>query len=324
MASKTIFLPSLRDEESGYRFLFRLASHIIDDPHSFYYLNFSKCSVFEQNAVAMLGGLCNYVNRKNSLSNKRTNFGGILSSIVIPTNRIGIKVDTMSQPIKSSLTANKFFDYFEKKHGNKLIKGNYIGYREHEKILNDDEIAQHLSEQWLTNEKLKISNELKSAIISKIFEIFMNAYGHGVQDNSLGLSVISCGQHYLKDKKLSLTVLDFGAGIIDSVKGHLKIKLSDKEAMEWALEQGNSTRTDSINNIPRGLGFGILKDFVKINKGSIKIYSNTCSAHLDSNGNYIVNEMIESFKGTMVTVTINCDDRYYRFKPEPSNKKSFF
>lgn len=322
METKSIFLPAIRDDLAGDRFLIKVASEFVNAPHNIYYFDFQKCSVLNQNALAVLGGICDYSACRNTFFRKNASINDRLYS-ALAARRIGIKFDTLRPSVLEHLQQCHFLEYFEDRYRPK-VSADYIGYRQHNKILVDDEIAKHLSEHWLTDEKLAISLDLKNEIVSRIFEIFMNAYGHGLHENPHSLSVISCGQYYEKERKLSLTVLDFGKGVVNGVQKYIRDPISDRRAMEWALSSGNSTRTDSANNLPRGLGFGILKDFVSLNKGSLKIYSNTCFARIGEHGEYEVEEMKVNFPGTMVTVTINCDDRYYQFRPKIPNAPSYF
>ena len=315
-----IELPSIRDDESGYSYLFKLADRVISDPLNHFDINFNNCSILEQNAVAVLGGLARYVNSKNTLANKA--LGGILT----PKCGVMFLVDTMSSLISKKLIENNFLSHFSNKNFPGYPIGDYIGYRQHTDYLDANEIASHLHNEWLSDEKINLSSELKSAIVSRIFEIFMNAYGHGVERSKIqGLGVISCGQYNKKDGKLKLTVVDFGAGIIETVKTHINPEFSDLEAMHWALTTGNSTRTDSKGEqIPRGLGFGLLSEFVSLNEGSFSVFSNACCAHVNSNGEYEVSTMKTPFAGTMVNISINCDDKHYKFISEDTSSEQYF
>ncbi|WP_152625295.1 hypothetical protein [Cellvibrio sp. OA-2007] len=60
MEAKSIVLPAIRDDLAGDRFLIRIAADFVSAPHDLYYLDFQKCSVLSQNALAVLGGICNY------------------------------------------------------------------------------------------------------------------------------------------------------------------------------------------------------------------------------------------------------------------------
>ncbi len=320
MDKVSIKLPSIRDDEGGYNYLFRLAQDIQSNPIRQLDFNFSKCAILDQNAVAMLGGLARYIDKHNTLANRG------LSGIILPRAGVMFEVDTMTQPVRAQLIKNNFLSHFSKKDFEGYPRGDYIGYREHDKFLDANEIALHLHDQWLSDEKLSISPSLKNAIISRIFEIFMNAYGHGISRNqALELGVTSAGQHKPKERQLKLTVLDFGRGISENVREHLQNGIDDISAMEWALKTGNSTQTDSTNEqMPRGLGFGLLNDFVSINQGDIKIYSNSCYALIDKNGNYRVNKLKTPFNGTIVSITINCDGRHYKFVSDSSDTTQYF
>ncbi len=98
--------------------------------------------------------------------------------------------------------------------------------------------------------------------------------------------------------------------------------IDDESAMRWALTTGNSTKTDSIDlDVPRGLGFRLLSEFVTVNRGELSIYSNTCEAKAIGIGEYSVSAMKTSFNGTLVNISINCDGRaYYMLDRPPTNR----
>lgn len=314
-----IELPSIRDDDAGYNFLFKLAKQIMSNPYRMFDFDFRKCSVLDQNAVAMLGGLARYIDAHNTIANRG------IGRLILPRAGVMFKVDTMSSLISSQLIKNNFLSHFSKENFEGYPKGDYIGYREHTEYLDANEIALHLHNEWLSDEKLSVSEDLKNAVVSRIFEIFMNAYGHGVERGNIGgLGVISCGMHKKKEKQLKLTVIDFGIGIVENVREYLKSPIKDEECMRWALKTGNSTRTDSIDDIPRGLGFGLLEEFVFVNEGSFKVFSNTCTANVDKDGGYKVEAMKTPFSGTVVSISINCDDRHYKFVSEDNTSEQFY
>jgi len=315
MEFKQIKLPPLRNDDKGYAYLFRLAKDIFDNPYRYFQIDFKSCSVIEQNAVAMIGGLAKHVNAMNSTAKVS------ITRNLLAKYRIHLKINSMNEAVRQKLIKNNFLSFFNDGSCSGFPKGDYVGYREHTEYLDSEAIVLHLRDQWLSDEKIRMSAELKNSIVSKVLEVFMNAYGHSEKTNEA--KVISCGEYDEKDNSLKLTVMDFGVGIIENVHNHLSKQIKDSEAMQWALQTGNSTKTDSIEEIPRGLGFGILNDFVRVNKGSIKIYSNNCYASTDEDGEYSVNEINTNFPGTLVTITINCDDQYYKFVNEPNDENYF-
>ncbi|HIF9339230.1 TPA: hypothetical protein ACX6RV_003401 [Photobacterium damselae] len=306
-----IILPPIRDDASGYTYLSRLSSAILSEPQHRYVFDFSKCSTISHNGLAVIGGICNYLKRhEESTSNLR---GLGLSSWLAP-QKVGFNIDGITAPLMDKLRLIGFWNYVEPNYG-VIGSKDYIGYREHETVLEDAEIINHLKDSWLTSGKLSMSEPLKLEIVSSIYEIFVNAYGHGLKDNPYGQSVISCGYYDPKSKELSLSVLDFGGGIVESVQKHIDIP-DKQDAFEWALEVGNSTRTDSCPDLPRGLGFGILKEFVQLNGGVLRVCSDSYMATVDKSGDYVTEEISGFLAGTLVSITVKCDNKHYKFRTE--------
>lgn len=318
---ETIKIPNIRSDDAGFEVGFKIAKKIIENPINYYSFDFTNCSKLSHNGVVLLGGLARYVANqkttkvdlfKKNLSNFGTNF----------------QVETMSALLSENLINNNFLSYFKEINNFKphYEKGEYIGYREHNNILNENFLTEYLENGWLSNDKLILSQALKAEIISRIIEIFMNAYGHGVSrqvNDQLG--IYSCGEYDKKLKKLHISVLDFGVGIVNNVMTNRPDITNELEAIDWALKLGNSTNTDSINSsIPRGLGFELLREFVTVNKGELRIYSNSVKACTTSSGSYKISDNEFNFPGTLVSITINCDNRKYMFASEAKSPHLFF
>lgn len=311
LQKKLIIIPAIRSDEAGFQLTLKLVNSIQDDPVNDFLFDFSKCSKLSHNGIVILGGVINYIENQN-VSNKE------IFKKNIAWVGINFKKNSMSKLLIDNLTSYNFFQYFHK--NIEFISQNntdrYIGYREHTSVLDINALTEYLEYDWLSNDKLKLSSKLKGQIISKIMEIFMNAYGHGVigQEHTK-LGVYSCGEYDRTERKLHLSVLDFGIGIVKNVMKHSNI--TDKiKAMEWALTLGNSTNTDSKDPIARGLGLALLAEFVKINKGELQIYSNDVMAYVSKDGSFrtVINKF--PISGTLVSITINCDDRFYAFASE--------
>lgn len=315
-----IFVPTIKNDENGYLKLLKLANQIFENPVRHFDLNFSQCSRLDHNAVVMLGALARYVDSHNEL---KLNLLAIQPLTVVKKAGVMFLVTTMTSVVRNSLEENNFLSHFTSTDF-RYDSGSYIGYREHTSNLNADSIVEHLENEWLSADKLNLSTQLKSAIVSRILEIYLNAYGHGImlqQHHTLG--VYSCGQYESKTKKLHMSVLDFGLGIAQNVKNSIGIEDS-VEALEWAITKGNSTKTDSISqDIPRGLGIDLLNQFVTLNNGNLSIYSNDVVASSDGSGGMKISEHKHNLRGTLVSITIKCDDQYYYFASEPTNTPFF-
>lgn len=300
-----IRIPTIRSDDSGFKTSFKLARIIITDPKNYYVLDFSNCSKLSHNGTVLLGGLINYIHNQRYVTKE-------IYKKRIAWTGVTIQQHTMSPLLIENLISNNFFDYFQyDRHLNpSKFKNGYAGYREHKSILDETELTSYLENEWLSNDKLQLHSSKKGEIISTIIEIFMNAYGHGViQQQYKKLGVYSCGEYDKREKKLHLSVLDFGIGIAQNVMNHSKVA-DEIEAMKWALIRGNSTNTDSQNQkMARGLGLALLSDFVKKNGGELRIYTNGVKSFSNKEGSFTISHNEYSFPGTLVSITINCDDR---------------
>ncbi len=99
-----------------------------------------------------------------------------------------------------------------------------------------------------------------------IFEVFQNAVTHS--ESRLGIFV--CGQFYPHEQRLNITIADAGVGIRSKVRAYLKSEISSGDAICWALQGGNTTRTGPR---PGGVGLKFLHDFVERNRGKMQIVS---------------------------------------------------
>lgn len=318
MMRYNIKLPPIRDDMSGYFYLSRLSDAVISNPDSSYVFYFENCSTISHNGLAVIGGLCNYITQHHENKNP------VESALnkVLGVRKVGFNIDNISQKVMEKITDCGFWNYIKPEYGISF-NSKRIGYREHETVLEDSQIINHLRDNWITNDKIAMSDALKEEVVSSIYEIFVNAYGHGLKDNPLGKRVISCGNYDQKSKELSLSVLDFGGGIVNSVQGNQNIH-DKKIAFEWALKNGNSTRTDSPPDLPRGLGFGILKEFVKVNQGNLIVVSDEYLATVGKNGEYSTVALPGHFHGTMVNITVKCDNRYYKLRKEPIEESNTY
>ncbi len=324
MSKVRIQVPTIKYDDSGFNQILKIAEKITSEPKNNFDFDFSKCSRLDHHGVVLLGGLSRYVNFQNTKLTR--SLIGILNARSLATAGVMFDVNSMSDLIRERLIENNFLSHFSQDNFKGYASGDYIGYREHNNHLDEDNIAEHLSEQWLSDDKVNFSVTLKEVLISKIFEIFMNAYGHGasVQDLSQ-LGVYSCGQYDKKEKTLCLSVLDFGPGIASNVRRFKGDISTDVAAMQWALVKGNSTGTDSVKaGMPRGLGFDLLGEFVKLNQGEMRIYSNEAYAKICGDHGFVVSNHGVRLPGTLVSIRINCDDRHYRFKSEDSGKVKYF
>jgi len=146
-----------------------------------------------------------------------------------------------------------------------------------------------------------MSEALTKRFRQSLFEIFLNATIHS--KSKAGIFV--CGQFYPNKHRLDFTIADAGIGIRENVRKYTrKPKLNSCKAIEWAMAEGNTTKT---GNQPGGLGLKLIKDFIEMNRGKIQVVSRFGYYEFSANGESI-QKMNNDFPGTCINIEINTED----------------
>ena len=274
-------IPKIWNASEDYNKLFKLWEQICKSPlNEDFELDFKACNFLGHNGVAFLGGLAHLIQHRG---------GGVT-----------FLWRTVAPNIKMNLAQNGFLYCFGG--SQEPWDGNSVPYRSdchHDK----SEIMEYLLEKWLGKGWLNISTPLQDEIAGKVSEIYGNAFEHS--DSQIG--VFSCGQHYHKKNCLDLSVVDFGIGIAEKVRTLTENeKFSSEEALSWALAYGNST----VRDVSRGLGLNFLQEFIQCNKGTLRIFSNDGYVKIEDN-KVIYKKQKINFSGTLIKITIRCDELYY-------------
>jgi hypothetical protein len=293
MTQKVIQISTLNDSPSDFARLFGIWNDVNDYFEDIRF-DFSHCGFLRPNAVAFLGGLARLVESRMGLV-----------TFDWSTLRHGA--------VMTNLCQNGFAGTFA--YPSSRWDGNSIPYRE-DKILDMNGIMDYLTYNWIGKGWVHVSDRLRDAIAGRMWEIYSNAFEHSGTE----VGVFSCGQHYWRQNYLILSVVDFGRGIPANVRSFLRqyveealvSKLSGAACLKWAFERGNSTCTDGV---ARGLGLDLLKEFVRLNQGKLEIYSNDGYAIVDKDSERFENRDL-AFEGTVVHITLRCDENLYRFRDE--------
>lgn len=259
--------------------------------------DFSTCDFLRPNAVAFLGGLARLVEHRN--------------------RRVEFDWDTANDRILAILRQNGFagaFGYTGILGG----PGSSIPYREdqaqsiHASDVKDD-IIDYLTHEWLGAGWVRVSPKLKNAIAGRVWEIYANVFLHAKSN----IGVFSCGQFFWRMGLLKLAVVDFGEGIPGTVREFFKDsplvkQLTAAHCLRWAFKRGTSTKVEGTG---RGIGLDILKEFVYVNHGRLEIYSEDGYALITHQKEQYDNRS-SFFKGTVVNITLQCDEKYYQLVDE--------
>lgn len=253
----TLSIPTINDYTAAdFDALFNLWNRANNDNMDVTF-ELSQCEFLRHNAVAFLGGLARLIEERHG---KVTFDWQTLKNNWVSTN----------------LAQNGFMAAFG--HSSGQWSGNSIPYRE-DKFLDKNSMMDYLKIMWLGRGWVHVSEQLRNAIVGRVWEIYDNAFMHA--QSSIG--IFSCGQHYPRHHELKLTVVDFGVGIPSNVRLFFRDdpraeSLSAANSLKWAFQRGTTTKP---NGMSRGMGLDLLKEFVKINKGKLEIFSHEGYALID-------------------------------------------
>lgn len=177
--------------------------------------------------------------------------------------------------------------------------------------------SQYIKEELLSKPDFpSLSKLLAKSINESIYELFENARTHGECSH-----IYTCGQYYPQKQpaRIDITIVDLGISIKRNINQYFKKSgkpsVTGPEAIVWAVQKGNTTKT---GNISGGLGLDLVLQFLKLNNGKIQIVSSDGYWEF-RNGETQMMVLDEVFNGTIVNIEFNLEDRnYYQLKEEIS------
>lgn len=291
-------LNSVSADKFGYEFLCELYADMHSVVEGDIVIDFGRCKLFDANLSAILG----------AIFDKRQNEGRNIFLLA-----------PQSPGVRRVLSRNKFFEAFDVRTSNE-DRDDYIIYKSFG-VSDTLAFKQYVDAELIQKPRFpKCTDKAKEKIIESIYEIFANAVSHG------GCShVYCCGEMHSRNNKntLDMTIVNLGLSVVDNVNKYMsdrnKPVLASCKALEWAFEEGNTTK-----QITGGLGLAILKQFIDMNKGRIQMVSGDAMLEIEQN-NHVETPLSKWFPGTIVTVEFNCDDnKKYLMRDEEQNTSNIF
>ena len=175
-----------------------------------------------------------------------------------------------------------------------------VEYRK-SKVSEIGSFEKYLEKKLLAHREMpRMSALLRKKIKESILEIFNNAKMHGNCE-----FVFSCGQYYPRKGRLDFTIVDIGNTIRKKVRDYSGREVSGKRAIEWAVREHTTTRK---GDIPGGLGFTLIRDFLCKNEGKIQIAS--ADGYWYEEGRISPSKDLNVFfGGTVVNLEFNVNDQ---------------
>lgn len=220
--------------------------------------------------------------------------GAILTKFQNKLNSVNIDADKA----KEILERNGFLSFFgnEKKtdFNNTTIPYQVLSI-EDDRYFNNYVFKEFLSKSGVPD----MTEMLKKKLTESIYEIFINAKIHSTTDR-----IFVCGQYFPHYKKIEFMLTDIGIGIKNVVNRRFNSDLSAIQAIEWAIEDRNTTK----DGVSGGIGLALLHEFINKNKGKIQIVSNDGFWELSTSG-IIKSSFKYEFPGTMINIVVQTNDK---------------
>ena len=232
-------------------------------------------------------------------------FGAILYKISRGLNTV--RLSKASSKVETILSKNGFLQNY----GRPTKVDTYRTTIEYMRLEPDDDryFGSYIDSRLMSKRLPHMSRGLRKKFMESIFEVFSNAVIHSQTE----LGIFSCGQLFPRKCRLDFSIADLGIGICRNVNEKTNLDFTPEEAVIWAMEGRNTTKTGSI---PSGLGLKLLQEFVTKNKGRMQIVSDLAYWEL-SEGNTTTKSFSNPFPGTVVNIEINtADKKSYRLVSE--------
>lgn len=225
-------------------------------------------------------------------------FGAILYRLSAELNEI--KLTGITSAVEGSLSRNGFLSHYGRKKTPDRY-GTTIPYHRFE-IKDDRYFARYIENQFVHRREMpSMSTGLQKKFRESVFEIFNNAVIH----SQTKMGIFSCGQFFPKKSRLVFTVADLGIGIRRNIRQNAGTDMRADEAIAWATEGRNTTKK---GRIPGGLGLKLLREFITLNKGVLRIVSDAGYWEL-SRGATQTSLLTHAFPGTVINIEIKTSDK---------------
>ncbi len=157
-----------------------------------------------------------------------------------------------------------------------------------------ESFLKNMKEDFLDMDKFPFSEESTKGILRGLGEIFSNSQRHSESD-----WVYTSGQLFPNRNlgQVVFCITDVGVGIVKKVKTYMNNMLTSEDAINWAFEEGNTTKNGS-----GGLGLFSLKNIVEKNNGDLIVVSNDIYYDVLKKK---MHKLVFDFTGTLVIVIMN-------------------
>ena len=283
-------LPPIRSDFQGFTTLVNLAERVNSLEYSPISLNMSAANWVDAHMCAPLGAILYRASRNLNM----------------------VRFEHLPESVQKIFQKNGFLSYYG--HTKRIDQwGTTIQYQRFER--KDDRffgayIEQHFKDKAIPD----MSAALRKKFWESIFELFSNSVIHSETE----LGIFTCGQYFPSKNHIDFAIADLGIGIPQTLINKKGLRLNPENAIDWAMEGRNTTKTGSI---PGGLGLKLLREFIRLNHGRIQVISDKGYWEQGTDGNIEKKTLPNPFPGTVVNIEINTADvsTYALSSEQPQN-----
>ena len=213
-----------------------------------------------------------------------------------------------SENLDQSSNNHTILDFMKKVGMYKFYMKNSIGYTGENAIPFDNIINEDMMDKY-TNKimdlaPIKMQPDAKDILASYIYEIYQNAFCHSQSH----IGVFTSGAWMPANKEFSFSIYDMGIGIPKSIRVHKHVEWEGIECLKWAFIEGNTTVEEDV--ITRGLGLSTLEKFIRLNEGTMYVYTDDVLCIIDRNKPIQYQSLEKRIKGTLIIINIRADDNH--------------
>lgn len=181
-------------------------------------------------------------------------------------------------------------------------------------IVNEDMMDKY-TDKIMTMAPIRMQKEAQDILSSYIYEIFQNGLFHSQSP----VNVFTSGCWMPDKKEFRFSIYDMGIGIPQKIRDFMEWQtLTSDKCLKLAFLDGYST--SSNKRVNRGLGLTRLKSFIKLNNGSMTMYTGDVCYVIEGNRNEYYAELNPPIMGTLIIISIIADeDNIYIVEKEKKN-----
>ena len=169
--------------------------------------------------------------------------------------------------------------------------------------ISDEKMMDEYTDKIMTLAPIQMQKEAQDILASYIYEIYQNGFFHSKSE----IGVYTSGIWLPEKKEFHFSIYDMGTGIPANIRQNLdRNDLDSEKCVKIAFIDGFTTSKEK--DVNRGLGLTRLKNFIKLNNGSMSMYTDDICYSIDGNQKETYERLLSPIIGTLIIISIAADE----------------